>query len=278
MRLARISKPLLLILLSLALSGCLDMKQDIWINPDGSGRLRIDVGISESMSYFRESEAPTEEETQESDIGVDFMDTVRELSRDPRIRSVYSERYSDQGFDRAAIDLTVHDWHDLPSINARILTQQGEENESDIDTYMTFSLHEEDDGIVHYLQPGMGIAAAEGETGEEGFADAMSRSVAEAMFRDGALTVTLHSSTISRTNGEWQLDKSSVRWQAELVDLIVEPAAIEPFTAEIGPSARSSHFWRIVGILMAVSLLVLLLTWFSQGRRSRRKAHSVIQL
>jgi hypothetical protein len=209
---------------------------------------------------------------------VDFIDTVRELSRDPRIRSVYSEKYSDQGFERTAIDLTVHDWHDLPAINALIITRQGEENESDVDTYMIFSLTEEDDGTINFLQPVLdetAVAQTHGE--EEDLVDAMGRSLAEAMFRDGALTVTLHSPTISRTNGEWQMDKSSVQWQAELVDLIVDPAMIDPFTAEIGPSARSSHFWRIIGILMAVSLLVLLLAWFSQGRRSRRKAHSVIQ-
>ena len=40
--------------LILSLSGCIDVKQDIWINKDGSGKFIFDVGISKQMKAMME--------------------------------------------------------------------------------------------------------------------------------------------------------------------------------------------------------------------------------
>ena len=40
--------------LLLTLTGCIDVKQDIWINEDGSGKFVFDVGISKQMKAMME--------------------------------------------------------------------------------------------------------------------------------------------------------------------------------------------------------------------------------
>ena len=38
----------------LTLTGCIDIKQDVWINEDGSGKFVFDVGISKQMKAMME--------------------------------------------------------------------------------------------------------------------------------------------------------------------------------------------------------------------------------
>ena len=45
-----------LLLGALILTGCIDVDQQLWINSDGSGRMVLDIGISESK--FRSSKNP----------------------------------------------------------------------------------------------------------------------------------------------------------------------------------------------------------------------------
>jgi hypothetical protein len=246
--------------LALVASSCLDMKQDIWINPDGTGRLRIDVGVSKSVMDSPDAE------TGESDLSEDFRQVQRDLKDDPRIRSLHTEGYATSEYVRAAIDLVVHDWRDLPDVNGLVIDRQEGEGGTSMNAYLIFTLSEEEDGTIHYVQPAGGTSSEPSGPDEEGFGESIERAMAEAMFREGALSVTLHSPTISRTSGTWQLDKSSVGWSMEMSEAMINPPAEGAFTAEIGPSARSSHFWRTVGIILAVSALVGLLAWFRHDR------------
>ena len=248
----------------LALTGCLDVQQDVWVNPDGTGRLRIDMGLSENLSEPAEGvEAVTGNE-----MVRDFQEIQRRIKDDPRIRQIYVENYARGGYDRAAVDILVHDWRDLPAINDLVLDTNVRTG-ADLDRHLRFTLQEEADGKIYYRHPPeSGLvppSPADPDEAAGDLADTMGQAVAHAMYRDAALTVTLHSPTISRTNGAWQFDKSSVRWTVRMADL-VRKGTDGGFVAEIGPSARSSHFWRVVGILLTVTLLVLLLAWFRRGR------------
>ncbi len=257
-----------LLLPALLLSGCIDVRQDIYINPDGTGRLRLDIGIRS------EATDPAAEEIPEHP-GEDLKVIARRIHNDPRVRTVHVEEYSEDGWDRGVIDLSVHDWRDLPELN-RLLAidpDRAEHGFSGLERWFLFSLGEEEDGVVDFRQPESdGGPPPSGSLIGAGNGTLFGREWDRSAFAEGSLTLTLHSPMVSRTNGLWQLDKASIRWTVPLASLLDGTSLPQPFTAEIGPSARSSHFWRIVGIILAVTALVGLLAWFRSRRREAREA------
>lgn len=263
------------------LTGCFDVKQDIWINPDGSGRLRFDIGLSKQLAFLGEEGASSADELAES-----LKELGRELVGDPRLHSSpIVEEYSDDDFDRAAIELFVKDWHDLPALN-RLIVEQPSRDEAEGDEsnrLFIFSLEENEEGNIYYRQPARGSIGeagpeetkqeeAEKRENEEGFFEGMGRVFAGAFLDEGGLTVTLHSPTISRTNGTLLRDKTGVQWLVELEDLIGNKVEVDAFTAEIGASAESFYFWRVMGVLLMITVLVGLLIWFRRGRQQQPPA------
>lgn len=257
-------KPLLILALAFLISGCIDMEQDIYLYSDGSGRIRFDMGINKDLTEL--GEEPGQDEI---DLAENFKKIARRLLSDPRLSSSPRvEEYSDRDYRRVAIDITLRDWHDLPDINRTIIEHgtEGDVKDPNINGLLLFSLEEREDGSVTYRQPVApsypGVSGSE----EEGGWGKFTRYLVNTFMGEGALTVTLHSPTISYTNGLWQTDRTSVQWSVELADLITESAEIESFTAAIGASARTSYLWRVLGILLIVSALVGLLVWFRRSR------------
>ena len=96
------------------------------------------------------------------------------------------------------------------------------------------------------------------------------------LLNEGGVAVTLHSTMISRTNGTWQPDKSSVRWKVSLEDMIEGNVKIDAFTAEIGAAAGSQKSWRLVGVLLTIFMLVAILLWFRRDRRGSPRADAPV--
>jgi len=260
------------------LTGCFDVKQEIWINPDGSGRLRFDIGLSKQLASLAEEGASSADELAES-----LKDLGRELVGDPRLHSSpIVEEYRDDDFDRAAIELFVNDWHDLPALNRLIvekrLTDEVEGDESN--RLFIFSLEENEEGNIYYRQPARGSIGEAGpeETKEEekveekGFFEGVGQALVGTFMNEGGLTVTLHSPIISRTNGTRLADREGAQWSVKLEDLIGDRVEVDAFTAEIVASAGISYFWRVVGVLLTITVLVGLLIWFRRGRQQRLPA------
>jgi len=243
------------------LSGCLDMQQEIWIQPDGSGRLRLDLGIREQTPEGGEEDENLSSEVH-TELDSGFLEAARRLRDDPRVRSLHTEDYRQEGYERAAIDVTVDQWRDLPDI-AAIVTGLQEVQDSDLRDIFLFQL-EERDGTIYYRQPVTGASPTESETRDLG--RELGAALTRAVFDDSKITVTLRSPTLSHANGRWLMDKSGVEWTVELDDLVSDPLEPGAFHAEIGPSARSWHFWRVVGVILAVTVLVGMLAWFRRGR------------
>ena len=274
----KILRSLIPLFCALTLSGCLDVQQEVWINPDGSGKLRFDLGLSKAFTELGEGES-----TGVSDLVISFKELGRELNRDPRLKySPVLEEYSDDDFDRVAIEVVVKDWRDLPAINYLILKRKsGEETlESKANQMLLFSLHEAEDGNIFFRQPSIGTFSdsdepAAGE-GEETLMERAGRAFIGSFMNEGAVVVTLHSTMISRTNGTWQPDKSSVRWKVSLEDMMEGKVEIDAFTAEIGTAAGSQKSWRLVGILLIVFMLVAILIWFRRDRSRKPRADTPV--
>ncbi len=262
----------------LTLSGCLDVQQEVWINPDGSGKLRFDLGLSKEDTELGEGDL-----TSISDIAGSFRELGRQLNSDPRLSySPVMEEYSDDDFDRIAIEVVVRDWRDLPAINHLILEREPgiEPFESSANQMLLFSLHEAEDGNIFFRQPSIGTFSESAEPaaaeGKETFLERSGRAFFGSILDEGGVVVTLHSIMISRTNGTWQPDKSSVRWKYSIGDMVDGKVEINAFTAEIGTAAGSQKSWRMIGVLLTIFLLVAILLWFRSDRHRKPRADTPV--
>lgn len=261
------STALLIFLLPvLLLSGCLEVKQELWIESDGSGRIRFDISAaSPEDTSVQASSVPAEE----------FIQIARQLRRDPRLKSSPRvEQYVLGGDDHVALEIALHRWNDLPAINRQILDMgtAGHEVRTALSRVFDFSLVEDKEGNILYRQIFSREdmrASRESLSNDQSFLDA-SRA-------GGALRIILHSPTISRTNGSWQLNKTSVRWSINLKELAGGRRAVKAFETEIGASARSPYFWRVIGIVLVISMLVGILTLFRHVRRRARKTNEKVR-
>ncbi|MFC1628105.1 hypothetical protein ACFL3H_03195 [Gemmatimonadota bacterium] len=250
----------------LLLSGCIEVKQEIWIEPDGSGKIRFDIGApSPGEGSADASSIPAEE----------IIAIARELRRDPRLKSTPRVgQYVLDGNDHVELELLLNHWSDLPSINHLILEKARTEDDvrAALSRMFEFSLAEDEEGNILYRQ----ILSDEDVRSSRDHLSNM-ESLTEVSLAGGFLSVIVHSPTISRSNGSWQLDKTGVRWTLALKDLADGRGSVRAFEAEIGASARSPQFWRVIGIVLIVSILVAILTWFRHARRRARRPNRKIQ-
>ena len=52
---------ILTLLASLFLAGCYDLTEELWINPDGSGRMKFTIGLAENLVAMIESSGKSAE-------------------------------------------------------------------------------------------------------------------------------------------------------------------------------------------------------------------------
>ncbi len=250
----------------LLLSGCIEVKQEIWIEPDGSGKIRFDIGApSPEDTSIEASSVPAEE----------IIAIAREIRRDPRLRSTPQVgQYVLDGQDHVELVLLLYRWSDLPAINHLILDMARGDDEvrTALSRVFEFSLEQDDEGNIQYRQ----TLSREDVRASRDYLSKLP-SFTEVSRAEGSLRVIVHSPTISRSNGSWQFDKTSVRWTLALKELAGGRGSVRAFEAEIGASARSPYFWRVIGIVLIVSILVGILTWFPHVRRRARRPNEKIR-
>ncbi len=263
--LARRTAPLMMAaLIFISLAGCFDVKQEIWVDPDGSGRLRFTL------------RAPSPEGTRTDTTSVPVLEIhemARRMRQDTRLRfSPRVEQFVIDDADHVALEIAVNDWHDLPAINRDIMEMgsAGERVRTALASLFDFTLEEDVEGYILYRQlasESTARRARDALTGRE--------SRATGFPAEGTLQIILHSPTVSRTTGSWQLDKSGVKWSLDLDQLRTGRRNFRSFEADIGAVARGFRFWRVIGIVVVISMLVGILSWFRHARRMRKPAEEI---
>lgn len=260
-------------LMLLTLTGCFDLLQEIWILPDGSGRVVFDVGLPRTFLDLARSQGkdPLEE------MRADARATEAELKKDPDVTKFEFREYEENGQQHLVYDLTVRDATRLGELQKRAMEQstaakqakQGKDKAN-----MGFSIERHGFGeyvfVQRFGQPKNAPGAS--PTGTNDAAERAARDfgtqMARALMGNHFYVIRVHGQTIPETNGTLNEQKDTVEWKYSLVDLMDAAGSGAELRAVV-QAAPPLWLWPVV---LGVPLLVLVLAVMAARRQRARRA------
>lgn len=246
-------------LAALVLGGCIEITQEVWINGDGSGRMTMDLGLSEQLLSMAGSggEDPLAKFREQA------KKTKAELQKDPNVSSVAITERKEGGDQHFVYDVQVKDVTRLRDVESRLSSSGPLGEDGKVRDKGEFKIEKQPNGRLLFLMR-LQTPKQDGKGGKQ--ADALARGMAAAMFGNRAVTIRLHAPKIADTNGTLDDQKTTVEWRIPLVDLISEKAGRE-LRAEVEMPSGVPWLWialagGAIGIgclLVTVAVVVMLM-------------------
>lgn len=190
---------LMLSMTTLLLAGCFSIDQEMWINADESGKMKMDMGMSEALLSMAGDQASTNP----------VQDMEKELSPNPNIKNIKADEYSKDGMKHFVIQF------DIVNFNKFI----DEESKKSTNTDMAMTIKKLDNGNYLFVQKlNMGDAA--------GGADMSALGGVGGDMDNLFWTITMHVPSVVNTNGE-KKGSDTVVWKIPVKDLLSGKAPAE---------------------------------------------------
>jgi hypothetical protein len=202
------------LLIILTLTGCLEVSQKIWHNPDGSGRVVLEMILSEDMLSFMGAEGSPEENREEIlrelEISPEDMPTD-----DPNIRNAAYNTYYDP---------EQRNFHVIMDIDlVDLVIGLPVEADADLSTF-EFSITDNNDGTYRFSQ----IMDASSDIGG-GDLDQASISMFETFMADDMYTLELHVPDLIEADPRAVHNRNNkvVVWEVPMLELMTLTEPIE---------------------------------------------------
>lgn len=256
----------------LTLTGCFDLLQELWILPDGSGRVVFDVGLPKSFLDLARARGkdPLEE------LRVEARATEEDLKKDPDVTKFEFREYEQEGQQHLVYDLTVKDATRLGELQKRAMelsstAKQAKQGKGKTD--LTFQIESRGFGEYVFVQRFGEAKNAPGSTNgasapTEQAAKDFGMQMARALMGNHFYVVRVHGQTVSETNGTLNEKKDTVEWKYSLVDLLDEAGKGGELRAVV-QAAPPLWLWPVV---LGVPVLVLVLAVMAARRQRTRRA------
>ncbi len=261
----------LVLIASITLAGCFEVTEEVWINPDGTGRLKIDMGISEALLSESENGGKSGQRNPIEDISKDFNKAKQKIEKNPNIKKFDFQQYSDAGMKHFVFDVEVKEVSTLNGLQKAIYSGKKEPAEAVETGRMPLEQSElriektaaGNTLFVRTLGPpeeGKKDSSEDGaipDSLEKGF-EKLGMSMARTMFGNSFYTVRLHGSKIISSNGKIDDEKKTAEWKVSIADLMGHSGQRE-FRAEIGSRTNWIFLTGIafVGLVFVGAIVVI---------------------
>ena len=217
-------------LLTLLITGCIDVKQDIWINEDGSGKLVFDVGLSKQFKAMMDlqkgfgdlegleeegDEGAAPEKPEAIPFGQAPEEVIKELKKIKYVTSAEFKESSDGKYERTIYTIELSDITKIKevmessSLGSGIEELGGEEGLSENND---FSLIKTESGTFELNAIMEGNKEEDTDPTEAAFAASMMKE----MFGDAGMTIRVHAPAVSHNGKE---KDGAIVWTMLLADL-----------------------------------------------------------
>lgn len=230
-----------LLALALALSGCLNISQEMWVNPDGSGKMKIDMGLGEIFFQFGgDAEASP------------FEDLKATFKEAPGIKNMTVREYNDSNAQmrHLVIEFDVDNIYDYFTTQA---AAAGGTLGSDM------KLEQLANGNFRITQK------LANPSQDEAPLDDASKDMMRDYFKNMYWQVIIHVPTVVNTNGN--RSGNTVEWKVPMADLFLEGKLVDvDLEYNLTPSAGEFP-WLIIVIVVAVLAVIALVVLLLSGRK-----------
>ncbi|MFP2957957.1 hypothetical protein ACLEPN_09035 [Myxococcus sp. 1LA] len=263
---------LLLATLSLLLTtGCFDVQQDLWIEPRGSARLVVDMGLPKSVTALARLGGATDAKEQ-------LLTTAREaekaLREDPEVTQVMLRDYEQEGQVHLVYDVTVKDVTRLPDMYRRAAEKHAQGQQTTPQEAWDFRIERQGGDYVYTqrFHPEKAFAVPPVGTGDEATdqaAQELAKGMAKAMLVNNRLTLRIHGPGIGETNGTVNEQKDTVEWKFNMAELMDAPPEGREFRAVIHGGEPLWLWPAVLGVPLAVLLLTVAAARKRRGAAAR---------
>lgn len=247
--------------------GCFEYSQEIWVNPDYSGRIVADFGIAEqliSMSALGGGDPVGE-------VRAGYEKNKAELESDPNVKSVSLTEKSDADMHHFVFDVSLKDVTRLGRVGEAMEPNPGALGEDAPRKRPAFELTRVKNGDVSFHMSLSGMARRPRDDGDafSGMGEAMGLSMLSGRY----FTVTLHAPKFTSTNGQLSEDKRTATWKISLAELMSSKGAANDLQAEIDMPNPLLLLIFAAAALLALIAIVLIIS----GLMRRRKPRAVVE-
>jgi hypothetical protein len=228
-------RSLLPVALSLACAGCLELTQEVWVNSDGSGRMRLDIALPRELL----------EMASEADGANPLAETLQEYERlkadpsqVPNLRSVDKSEYVEGEFHHFVMELEVDDVTLLPETMSQLqkrtaISQEPGDEADELASQHEMKLERIGRDRMMFVQTLVDDSQAAGASGlDSEDMDAAGKALLASMFAGKHFTVRLHAPKVTSTNGQVDETASTIEWRIPLTELMAQKG-LQELRAEI---------------------------------------------
>ncbi|MBN2056772.1 hypothetical protein JW905_17725 [bacterium] len=239
-----------LALIPLLACGCFELYEEIWVNEDGSGRFKLDMGFSEILLNMAREEG-RDDPLQE--LRENYEATKADLESNPNIARFDYEEYKLGNMRHFVFDIDVRDISVVDDLHRQIVTERDKgklrpEGRSEL------TIDRLENGNLQFHQV-FGNPEKDPYAPENPFAEALGASFMQTMLGNRYIIVKLHGPRILSCNGTLDATMQTVEWRIPLLQLIGEGQAREELRAEV-EMPRQINWLLMAGIVAGVVVLV----------------------
>lgn len=225
----------LLLLITLFISGCIEVEQEVWIHYDGSGKIRVKMGKNASLQKLTSEDQLKSRQTKREAI-------QKKLLAHKNIQSVKLEEYESDNRHWEQFTLELNDIRKLQEHQQDISQLISPEDQSQIPL--------ESATVEIVAKPG-GSYFIKYKLTEANYKK-KANPLTQGMLKGHYFTFRLHAPEISSANGLLFHHKKTAEWKIPLTDIINPKEDIE-IRAEINP--LQIPLYLIIGAILAICLI-----------------------
>jgi len=201
------------LLMVLALSGCLEVSQQVWHNPDGSGKIVIEMALAADMLPLMGYEGSPEENREEILREIAFAPD--DLPSDPNIRNASVDSFydPDEGIFRIIMEIELFD----------LVKGWSDEGDIEVDLF-DFTITDNFDGSYRFSQ----VIDASSDLGA-GELDEMSQMMFEPFFEGKLYTLQLNVGELIDADPQAVYDRSrgTITWEMPMLEMMTLSTPVE---------------------------------------------------
>ena len=233
------SRLIITLFTTLLLSGCYDFTEELWINADGSGRMKFTIGLAENLATM------IEDRNRSADFCDKEIKDKNKLENNVLVTSVAITKSNEAGMNYCTIDIDVIDFRNFGEVRNNVI--EGNYNNYEF----PFVIEQLGEGRIRVSQDFGNFGRDGPEQSEiEKVGQEMAMVMMTPMLAGKYITVTVHAPLIETSNGEISADNKTTIWKKPLVDLIRNPEQSHKFemvmVKDVGLIDRIKSWWNSI--------------------------------